>query len=172
MSFKKFLFVPLLIAVMALVLQVIDQLIRGYVEPAGNQGFTWISFQAWAVYFFAGCTPKGGLKALIGYALGILLSISIIKCAGLLGALGFWTVPAAIFILVIPVMCLERVPWLDLIPAIFIGSGAFFAFITYVPNATLTGAAATEMIYSAIGLLFGYVSVVLRGKYEKAILKK
>ncbi len=172
MSFKKFLFVPLLIAVMALVLQVIDQLIRGYVEPAGNQGFTWISFQAWAVYFFAGCTPKGGLKALIGYALGILLSISIIKCAGLLGSLGFWTVPAAIFLLVIPVMCLERVPWLDLIPAIFIGSGAYFAFINYVPNATIPGAAATEMIYSAIGLLFGYVSVVLRGKYEKAILTK
>ncbi len=172
MSFKKFLFIPLMIAVMALVLQVIDQLLRGYMAPEGNQGFTWIAFQAWAVYFFAGCTPKNGLKALIGYALGILLSISIIKCAGLLGSLGFWTVPAAIFILVIPVMCLERVPWLNLIPAIFIGSGAFFGFITYVPNATLSGAAATEMVYSALGLLFGYISVVLRGKYEQAVAKK
>ena len=48
-------------------------------------------------------------------------------------------------------------------------TGAFFAFMNYVPNATFATAALTEMIYCTIGLLFGYITICLRSAYEKKV---
>jgi hypothetical protein len=39
--------------------------------------------------------------------------------------------------------------------------------MSYVPGATFTSAAITELVYCAIGLIFGYVTVSLRVAYEK-----
>jgi len=161
-----------MIALLAGSIQVIDQLLHLQVEPVGNVGFGWIAFQSWAMYFLAGCNIPGAIKTLIGYIMGIIASIAIIVLgSGQFAGLGFFAFPLAVLLVVIPVIFLEKVKWLDFIPAIFVGAGAFFAFMSYVPNASFVIAAKTELIYCVLGLLYGYITVSLRGAYEKKISK-
>jgi hypothetical protein len=169
MNFKKFIAIPFIIAALAGTIQIVDQLLHLHVEPAGNVGFGWIAFQAWAMYFLAGCDIKGGIKTLIGYVLGIVASIAIMVLGGKFAGMGFYAVPIAVSLVVVPVILLEKVKWLDFIPAIFIGAGAFFAFMSYVPDATFAIAAKTELIYCVLGLFYGYMTILLRGAYEKKV---
>lgn len=172
MKFSKFILIPVMIAALAALIQVADQLLSTVVLPATNKGFGWLAFQAWALYFVAGCNVKGGIKTFLAYLVGVGASIAIMVGAGWMNGLGFWAVPASLLIFVIPVICLEKIKWLDFIPGIFIGAGAFFAFMTYVPEASFGTAAVTEMIYCTLGLLWGWITVTLRTMYEKAVADK
>ena len=171
MTLKKFIVIPIMVALLAGSIQIVDQLLSLQVKPEGNVGFGWIAFQAWAMYFLAGCDLKGGLKTLLGYISGIIASIAIMVLGGKFAGMGFYAVPIAVFVVVIPVIMLEKVKWLDFIPAIFVGAGAFFAFMSYVPNATFAIATTTELIYCVLGLVYGYITVTLRGAYEKKVSK-
>ncbi|MEG0468134.1 MAG: DUF1097 domain-containing protein [Mucinivorans sp.] len=178
MKFSKFIIIPIIIAILATAVQIIDQLLQsagsGDFFIAGS-GFGWLTFQAWAVYFFAGCNIKGGVQALVAYVAGIVGAILIILFAGFLGDLGvsdFWKTPLSLIILVIPVICLERVK--VLIPALFIGAGALFAIMTFQPagsDTTFLNAAGTELVYCVLGLIFGWITVTLRVAYEKRVAK-
>ncbi|MCG8477113.1 MAG: DUF1097 domain-containing protein [Cytophagales bacterium] len=172
MSFKKFIVIPLMVALLAFTIQIVDQLLHGFVPPAGNAGFGWIAFQAWAMYFLAGCNLKGAAKTFLGYIMGIVASIAIMTIGTQLGSLGFYAFPVAVFVVVIPVMCLEKVPWLDFVPALFVGAGVFFGFMSYVPNATFESATITEIVYCIVGLIYGYLTVTLRGAYEARVMPK
>jgi hypothetical protein len=170
MKFSKFIIIPLFIAFQAFTMQAIDQTISGYFSPAGNGGFGWIAFQAWAMFFLAGCTLLGGLRTFIGYTSGIVASIAIMMLgASLSPLLGFWAFPVAVFALVVPVICLEKVKWLDYVPSIFIGAGVFFGFMTYIQGATFGGAAVTELFYCFFGLLYGFITVQFRVWYEAKV---
>ncbi len=170
MSLKKFAIIPVIIGILAFGIQVLDQLVAPFMPPAGNVGFSWICFQSWAVYFFSGCTLKGGIKAFISYGLGIIVSILIMTMGGaMVPALGFFAVPLAVGILACAAIFLERNDWTSCIPALFIGAGAFFAFMNYIPGATFCNASLTIMVYCFIGLLFGFVTILLRSKYEEKV---
>ena len=169
MSLKKFVVIPLIIAVLAFTIQLVDQLLSPLLSPSPNNGFCWIAFQAWAVYFLAGCNVKGGIKALIGYAVGIAGSILIMNMAGWFACLGFFSVALAVGLVAFCLIFLERTTWLNFIPAMFIGAGAFFAFMSYVSGANFVNAAITEMTYCVLGLTFGFVTVTLRTAYEKRL---
>ena len=146
----------------------------------------WIAFQAWAVYFVAGCTPMNGLKAWIGYLTGIIASIAIIKLMGVPGIKGIpfvagmnFTMAIAVFIVVIPAIMTENLK--NMVPTLFIGSGAFFATMGHsslteaVPggdmNTKFLYATQVELVYCALGLIFGYITVIWRGKYEASLAK-
>ena len=169
MTLKKFVVIPLIVAVLAFFIQIIDQVLSPLMQPFPNQGFGWIAFQSWAVYFLAGCNLKGGIKALIGYAVGITGSIVIMTMGGWFAPLQFFSIPLAVAIVACCLIFLERTTWLSLIPAIFIGAGAFFCFMTYVDGATFTNAAITEMVYCLLGLTFGFTTITLRTAYEKRL---
>jgi hypothetical protein len=170
MKFSKFIVIPLFIALQAFTMQAIDQAISGYFPPAGNVGFAWIAFQAWAMYFLAGCTIKGGVKTFIGYTVGVVASILIMTIGpALSGPLAFWAFPLAVFLIVVPVICLERVPWLDFVPSIFVGAGVFFGFMSYIKGATFTGAATSELFYCLFGLVYGFITVAFRVWYEAKV---
>ena len=170
MPLKKFALIPVMIGILAFCIQSLDQLLSPHMPPAGNVGFSWICFQSWAVYFFAGCNVKGGIKAFLGYSIGIGISILIILFGtSLVPSLGFFAIPLAVGIVACAALFLEKVAWLSMIPAIFIGSGAFFAFMNYVPGATFGTAALTELVYCFIGLFFGYITIVLRTMYENKV---
>jgi hypothetical protein len=162
-------------------------LINGFLPKATHgMDMMWIAFQAWAVYFVAGCTPLNGLKAWIGYLTGIVASIAIIK---LTGAPGIKDLPMvggmnlalslAVFIVVVPAIMSENLK--NMVPALFIGSGAFFASLGHaelakaVPDGNQTTqflyAAQAELIYCALGLSFGLITVYWRGKYEASLAK-
>lgn len=169
MKFRKFIFIPLFIAFLAFTIQIVDQLVMKVVPPEGNAGFGWIAFQAWAMYFIAGGSLKGGIKTFLGYFSGIVASILIMEFGGAFGALGFFAFPVAVFLIVVPVICLEKVPWFDYVPAVFVGAGVFFGFMSYVSGATYAKAGITELIYCFIGLLYGVITVYVRTKYEAKV---
>ncbi|MDL2255328.1 DUF1097 domain-containing protein [Parabacteroides sp. OttesenSCG-928-K15] len=172
MTLKKFVVIPVIIGVLALCIQALDQLLSPSMPPEGNVGFSWICFQSWAVYFFAGCTLKGGVKTFISYCVGVAASIGIMELGGAMSAgLGFFAVPLAVGIVAFLAIFLERNEWTSLIPALFVGAGAFFAFMNYVPDATYGNAAFTIIVYCFIGLFFGYVTIALRSRYEAKVAK-
>jgi hypothetical protein len=170
-KFSKFIVIPIIIAILAFTIQIVDQLLSPFMPPAGNSGFGWIAFQAWAMYFMAGCNVTGGIKVFLGYFSGIVVSIGIMVLGGnLIGmGIGFLSFPIAVFLMVLPTICLERVPWFDYIPGVFVGAGVFFGFMSYVKGATFSNGMFTELVYCALGLIYGYVTVVLRTKYEESI---
>lgn len=168
MNFKKFIIIPVFIAFLAFTFILIDQLIGPHMPIADNKGFGWVTFQAWAMYFLAGCTLKGGLRTFLGYIMGITAAILIITLAGKFGSTGFLAVPLAVFIVVIPMCTMERAhSVIDFVPALFVSSAVFFAFMNYIPNATMTSSAITILVYCAIGMIYGIVTVTLRSMYEK-----
>jgi hypothetical protein len=158
-------------ALLAFIIVCIDQLIKQYMPIGADRGFTYIAFVAWAVYFFSGCTGKDGIRAAIGYVIGITFSVGIILCAGLFSFAPFFAVPIAVFIVVFIVLYLEKVPWADLIPAMFVASGCFFGIMTYVPEATFGTAAHVEIIYGFIGLLFGWITITGKTIISKSLEK-
>ena len=167
---KKFIFIPVFIAVLAFTIQIVDQVLCSSMPILPNKGFGWIAFQAWAMYFLAGCNVKGGIKTFIGYAVSILVSIGIMLLGGKFAGLGSLGVPTAIFIIVIGVIYLEKTHELiSFIPAIFVGAGVFFGIMSYVPGATFGNAAAVELIYCALGLFYGFVTVSIRTWYESRL---
>lgn len=151
------------IAFLATTIQIMDQLI-GSSLPIGSSGACF-AFMAWAIYFLGGGTLMGGVKGLISVFAGIVGGIAVIELGGVFSALGFFGVPAALFLIVIPILCFERIKILDYIPALFIGCGAFFAIVNYVPNAMSGGYGNViifQMFWFALGLLYGWIS--LQGK--------
>ena len=173
MDFKKFIVIPVFIAFLAAAFIVIDQVLSPYMPIADNKGFGWVTFQAWAMYFLAGCTVKGGVRTFLGYALGILSAIVIIKLAGTLGSTGFWAVPLAVLVMVIPMCSMERAHSLiDFVPAIFVSSAVYFAFTQIYPaTTTISSMAITILTYCAIGMILGFITVSLRTAYEKKVAK-
>ena len=172
MTAKKYLPIALFIGLQAAVLQAMDQAICASIAPLAAGG-GWISFQAWAMYFLAGCTPKGGLRALIGYVIGMAASVAIMMGGGALGALGFWAMPAILLILVPVVLYLDIAPELfNLVPAVFVGAGVFFGVMSYIPGATFQNAFLAELAYCAVGLVFGAVTIAFRGWYEKTFVNQ
>lgn len=170
MSYSKFLPIALFIGFQAFAIQIVDQLLSPMMPPLGNVGFGWIAFQAWAMYFLAGCNVKDGVRSFMGYGLGVLASIAIMTMGGSFAGLGFWAMPLVLMILVPVVISFEQAPsMINFVPAIFVGAGVFFAFMSYIPGATFATAALTEMTYCVIGLIFGYVTVATRGWYENSI---
>jgi len=173
MDFKKFIVIPIFIAVLAASFVVVDQLINSLMPISDQGGFGWVTFQAWAMYFLAGGTTKGGLRTFFGYAMGILAAIVIIYLfIGMNSSLAFWALPMAVLIVVIPMCSAERAPELfSFVPALFVSSAVFFAFGKLYPEASMTAKAITIMVYCAIGMIYGYATVNLRVMYEKSLIK-
>jgi hypothetical protein len=176
MSFSKFMVIPVFIAIQACVLMLIAPYARTLGEGAESLA-TWITFQAWAMYFLAGCSIKMALKVLAGYLGGIVASIAIFTLGDALDSsagLGqYWGYAVAVLIVVVPVIAMERVPAFNFIPAWFIGAGVFFAFMTLKGlehNVTVyTNIAVPELAACVVGLVFGWVTVTFRGWYEKKV---
>jgi len=170
MSFKQFFPIPVIVALLAATLMVLD-MVKAPVLPHLQP---WIAFQAWAMYFMAGCTLKGGGKVMLGYLGGAAASVAIMELAPVLGGLGKAALPVAVFIVVVPVISAERVPGFDFVPAWFVGAGVFFGIMAlkqdWAADATKWGkygtAAAHLMVSCAVGMAYGVVTVYLRGKYE------
>jgi hypothetical protein len=173
MDFKKFIVIPVYIAILAAGFIVLDQLISPYMPIADNKGFGWVTFQAWAMYFMAGCTVKGGARTFLGYVLGVLSAILIIELAGILSSTGFWMVPLAVLVMVIPMCSMERAHSLiDFVPAIFVSSAVYFAFTQiYHATTTKTSMAVTILVYCGIGMILGYITISIRAAYEKMVAK-
>lgn len=165
-------------------------LLNAFIPKIAGYEAMWIAFQCWAVYFVSGCTPMGGAKAWIGYLTGIIASIAIIELMGVPGIKDLPSVggmnivmAVAVFIVVIPAIMSENAK--NFVPALFIGSGCFFALFTIMSSdpklaLSMVGedkwakyllATRTELVYCLVGQLFGFITVFWRGKYEASLAK-
>jgi hypothetical protein len=169
MNIVKYLPHPGIIAVLVIAMMVLEPLMPKFLV-------SWISFQTWALYFIAGGTPKQGFKAGACYIGGVLAAILIMVLANATGAtLGKATLPVVCAAVAFAVICFEKVKLLDFIPAWFIGAGAFFA-LANVQGPKFQYGPATVTVISAmvIGMLWGFMTVLLRTKYgawaEKAVV--
>ncbi|MFR9578551.1 MAG: DUF1097 domain-containing protein [Rikenellaceae bacterium] len=130
MTFKKFAFIPVIIGVLALLIQFVDQTLMNYVLPLGNSGFGWIAFQSWALYFLAGCSVEGGIKVFLSYIAGIAGSIVIMVWgSAMMPTLGACAFPISVGTITCAIVFLERTKWLSIVPASFISAGAFFGLL-------------------------------------------
>jgi len=166
MKFQQFIIIPVIVAFLAFTIQIVDQLLSGFMPVVDNVGFGWIAFIAWATYFMAGCTVEGGKKTFFGYIAGIVASIAIMELGGAFASFGFFAFPLAIFVVVIGCICLERMPPFDFVPALFVGAGTFFGIMSYVSGATYMTATVTELTYCVVGVIYGWMTVSLRSRYE------
>ena len=171
MSFGKFLFIPFFIALLASSMMVLEI----NKEPTLHHYLSWISFQAWAMYFMAGCTLKGGGKVMLGYLGGAAASVAIMELIGVCAGwgLGQAAVPVAVFPIVVLVICAERVPGFNFVPSWFVGAGVFFALMGLLPE--IAGLAKWDkylqaglflMVSCAVGQVYGIVTVFIRKRYE------
>lgn len=183
MSFKQFIVIPVFIAFQAFTMMLIAPFIPLTGVDAGGPGLvTWIAFQAWAMYFLGGCNVKMAGKTILGYLGGIIASVAIFELAGVFAGMNSATTPwglyAAVFVVVIPVICVERIPGFDFVPAYFIGAGVYFALFTYLQKpedvakyAWYVNLAMPEMVACVIGLAYGWCTVKARTWYEGKIAK-
>jgi len=174
LAHKQLFVVSVGLAVQAAVLVLVNTFVAK-ISPAGDA--MWVSFQAWAVYFLAGCTPMGGVKAWVGYLSGVLASIAIVKLMGVPGISGVPSVGGmnlvmalAVFIVVVPAIMTENLK--NMVPALFIGSGAFFGLLSAQGSSgNLTRTAVSVLLYCGVGQLFGCITVFWRGQYEASLAK-
>jgi hypothetical protein len=180
MSFGKFIWIPVFVAFQAFTMMIIAPYIPGSSKAVGAGLVTWVSFQAWAMYFLAGGTIKMGFKTLVGYFGGVVASVAIFEIAALLGGLNTATTPwglyLAVFLVVVPVIAAQKVPGIDFVPSYFLGAGVFFALMTYLQKpeglsrwgwyAALT---VPEMIACAVGLVYGWVTITFQTFYTARV---
>jgi hypothetical protein len=177
MTFGQYIVIPLFIAFQAFVMMLIAPFIPGNPDAVGGGGLmAWVAFQAWAMYFLAGCTVPMGLKTLAGYFGGICASVAIFELAGVFAGLNtttLWGLYLAVFIVVVAVISAEKVPGLNFVPSWFLGAGVFFALMTFGKKPAddsmflwYAKLALPEMVACALGLVFGYVTVAFRKSYE------
>ncbi len=168
MPFHKFIIFPIFVAIQAAIMMLVTPHLKvGPGSLAASGLITWVAFQAWAMYFMGGCTIKMAGKTIIGYACGIIASIAIFELMGIFGSLGIWGNPLAVFIVVIPVMCAEKIEILNFIPAWFMGAAVFFALGGPSNMAGYMEIAIPEMFACVVGLIFGYCTVAFKVWYEK-----
>ncbi|MCF7847473.1 MAG: DUF1097 family protein [Kiritimatiellales bacterium] len=194
MSFKQFIVIPIFIAFQAFIMMAIAPYVPGNPHIGGGGLLTWVAFQAWAMYFMSGFPPwndketgpcpRMAGKTILGYIGGIIASIAIFELGKALAFLNCSAAPGglytAVFIVVVVVICFERIPPFNFIPAWFVGAGVYFGLMSlaggFKPEGMGTwgwyGAVAlAEIVACVVGLAFGWATVAFRVKYETKLAK-
>lgn len=74
-----------------------------------------------------------------------------------------WAVPIVALIVVPFMMYFEFAPWcISNVAVFFVGAGAFFGIVNYVEGVTIPGAAGIVLLYCALGLASGWMSILFR----------
>ena len=174
-TFLKWFAIPLLIAVIASVLYLIDALIGGLFVDGGS--FMWVAFAIWTIFY--GATLKDRIKGLIGIFVGYLsgmlmmtitnsfsLNISTISISCLLG----------VFLVNGLVMMLDKTEkfWLNSITGVF--AGIFLTFsglgVSLSPIASVSESftmLGILIVYAVLGLICGFFSILGTSKIKNAI---
>lgn len=102
---KKLTRKALVIAIIAGLLVLLDGIISKLFNQSGS--FTWVAFVSWTVFF--GATTKERLKAIVGYIIGFLSAVAIMKLGNLFSVIN---IPAIAFgsilaTMIINFVCIE-----------------------------------------------------------------
>ncbi len=171
MKTLKYMGGPLIIAILATICQVIDQLFGAELGVmVGNSALVsggWIAFIGWACYFLAGCDIKGGTKVIISTLLAIFFGVAInFLGATAFSGLGFWAFPVVILILVTIAIPTEKIQ-MNILPVLFITCGVFFGMAKDPTSmSSLIGTGVYELVYIFFGCVLGWLTILIRGGYD------
>jgi hypothetical protein len=182
LPFYKFIGFPAFVGLQAMILLAIAPFIPFTPAAMGKGLLTWVVFQSWAMYFMGGGTVKMAVKTFAGYVGGIIASVILVKLGGLFsginGSTVAWGTVVAVFFVAFLIICAERVPAIDFLPSYFIGSGTYFAIITYVQRPDSVGefawylqVAVPVLISAVAGFIFGWVTVYFRVWFDSKVKK-
>jgi hypothetical protein len=88
----------------------------------------WAMFIGWVAFFTGGHSWKGAVSSYVCVALGIALgNVAVIGIGTLLPFIDYLAFGLVVFVVAIVVVSLRSLPWLNNIPAYFLGLIAFFA---------------------------------------------
>lgn len=160
---------PLIIGVLAALMQLLAVLSPNQGHPEKLTFLSWIGFAAWACYFLAGGTIKGGIKVTSCWLAGVIASVGIVALGCFLSNKGLGTAafPIAVGVVAFGVFCFEKVPALDMIPAWFVGAACFFGLNPGQDVMVNVNLGITTMIACLIAQVFGYVTVHLLMTHAK-----
>lgn len=164
--FLKFFAIPLLIAVIASVLYIVDCFVAGLFVSGST--FLWAAFIIWTIFY--GAKVKDRIKGLIGVLLGFLCAVLMMTITGSF-TLNLATISIScllgIFIVNGAVMFLDKLDkfWLSSITGVFAGIALTFSglgiglspMVSFTSALTMVG---ILIVYTILGLLCGYFSTL------------
>ena len=175
---KNFFAVPLLIAVVACGLYLIDALIGNLFVSGGS--FMWVAFAIWTIFYSA--KIKDRIKGLLGVVVGFLAAVLMMTITNSFD-LNVYTISIScllgVFLVNFLVMFMDKANkiWLNSVTGAF--AGIFLTFsglgVGLNPVANINDALLTLGIlvtYTILGLICGFLSVHYTAKIEKRISKK
>jgi len=82
---------------------------------------------------------------------------------------GLLAIPLAVFTLVIFMLLLEKAPYFNNVAAVFLGTGVFFGLMgtPAIAEAGYGMVLVGEMVYAAIGLIAGWLTIQIRVAIDK-----
>ena len=173
--FLKYFAMPLLIAVVASALYIVDALIGGLFVSGGR--FMWVAFASWTVFF--GASIKDRIKGFIGIIIGFLAAILMMLITGSF-TLNIGTISIScllgVFLLNGVVMYMNHGEklWLNSVTGAFVGIfltfsglGVGLSPITNVSESLLM--LGILLTYSVLGLLCGYISITCQNKIKNRL---
>ncbi len=181
--FHKFMGFPAFVGLQAALLLMIAPFVP-FTPPAMGKGLlTWVVFQAWAMYFLGGATVNMAFKTIAGFVGGIIASVVLVEIGTLFSGLNGVTVPwgtvLTVFFVAFLIISADRVPAINFLPSYFIGSGAYFAILSYVPRPEDVTAsvwyvqtAVPMLIATIIGLVFGWCTVYFKVWFDAKMTEK
>ena len=155
----------LVVAIIAGLLVLFDGIITKLLNQIGS--FTWVAFVSWTVFF--GATTKERLKAVVGYIIGFLSAVAIMKLGNLFGGINtayvaFGSILATVIInfVVMELELIEKYFPIS-ISGIFVGIGMTFSGLGVGLNIDTLKSSILMLviiiIYGILGLLSGWATL-------------
>lgn len=170
--FLKYFAIPLLIAVVASALYVIDALIGGLFVD--GKGFMWVAFASWTVFFGASIKEriKGFIGIIIGFISAILMNLITSSFSLNIGTISISCL-LGVFILNGAVMYMNHANkiWLNSVTGAFVGIFLTFSGLGcgLSPIASVNESLlmlGILLTYSVLGLMCGYISITCQNKIK------
>lgn len=165
MNFNRLFWSSVVIGVLGGIVMLITNLmqINGFVTT--EAGLTFVSFIAWSCYFFSGATPKNALVSWFSFIVGIVCAVLIFILTDIMAEMGlnvqYLALPLAVLIGIVPMCLAERLPFANRVPAVYLGAATYFGMMG-IPAVAANGffmVGVAELVYAAIGLLAGFLTI-------------
>ena len=173
--FLKWFAIPLLIAVIASVLCIIDSLIGGLFVDGGS--FMWVAFALWTIFY--GASVKDRIKGFIGVLVGFLSAVVMMFITKSF-TVNVYTISLStllgVFVVNFLVMFMDKADkfWLSSVSGAF--AGIFLTFSGFgkglSPIASCSEFFVTLgilSVYTVLGLICGFLSIWVSGKIKSRL---
>lgn len=173
MSARRFFALQLAVGAFAGLIMLVTNIMQlvGFITP--NAGLTFVTFTAWACYFFSGCTPKDAFLSWTSFAVGAVCAIIIFVSNTFLAGFGinvvYVALPLAVMIGVIFMDYGEKLPFGNRVSAIYLGAATYFGMmgIPAVAEQGYVMVGVAEMVYAGLGFLAGYIDIAIINKFSE-----